>query len=405
MAHEVFISYASEDKTVADTVCEGLEKKGIRCWIAPRDIQPAQQYDDAIIEAINSAQVMVVIFSSNVFQSQYVKGEVERGFSKGLIIVPFRIEAIEPKESFELYLGRRQWLDAMTPPMGPHILKLSTTIHAMLHSTPLQPEAKTPETNTRIETPPVGQGTQSPPQQPKQPDKKSLSRKWLLTGGVIGGIGLGVILCITSLIFIVGMMKASPTEIPTDGPTEISTEVPTEIPTEIQTETSIPPLSNQLTPDFPTISPGQIDQSLPQIPEISADVRQALIDAIVGADNAEISAYYFRDDSYLKPFYDGEELQKMQGEINDLINQKIYALLAIDLNRSYYPNVRMVGSSIIAVDSCEYWQSKFYDETSSLLTTETPWILVPQTINFELMGNIYKITSVSDYQNNAFCTQ
>jgi hypothetical protein len=40
MAHDVFISYASEDKTVADAVCAMIESQGVRCWIAPRDVLP-----------------------------------------------------------------------------------------------------------------------------------------------------------------------------------------------------------------------------------------------------------------------------------------------------------------------------------------------------------------------------
>ncbi|NQT71340.1 MAG: toll/interleukin-1 receptor domain-containing protein [Chloroflexi bacterium] len=37
MAHDVFISYSTNDKTVADAVCATLESQKIRCWIAPRD--------------------------------------------------------------------------------------------------------------------------------------------------------------------------------------------------------------------------------------------------------------------------------------------------------------------------------------------------------------------------------
>ena len=38
MAHDVFISYSTADKTAADAVCAILEGNGVRCWIAPRDI-------------------------------------------------------------------------------------------------------------------------------------------------------------------------------------------------------------------------------------------------------------------------------------------------------------------------------------------------------------------------------
>ena len=123
MAHDVFISYSSKDKTIADAVCAGMEKEGIRCWIAPRDILPSENYDDAIIRALNSARVMVVIFSSRIFTSQFVKSEVERGFSKGLTIAPFRIENVDPEGGLELYLGRRhsrhrQILPVPSPTLG-----------------------------------------------------------------------------------------------------------------------------------------------------------------------------------------------------------------------------------------------------------------------------------------------
>ena len=57
MPHDVFISYATKDKTTADAVCFGLEKEGIRCWIAPRDILPSDNYDDSIIHAIDTSRV------------------------------------------------------------------------------------------------------------------------------------------------------------------------------------------------------------------------------------------------------------------------------------------------------------------------------------------------------------
>ena len=48
MAHEVFISYASQDKAVADAMCATLEARQIRCWMAPRDILPGIPYAEAL---------------------------------------------------------------------------------------------------------------------------------------------------------------------------------------------------------------------------------------------------------------------------------------------------------------------------------------------------------------------
>ena len=65
MAHQVFISYSSKDKPVADAVCAGLEARGIRCWIAPRDIVPGLEWRAAPVDGISGEKVMVLIFSGN----------------------------------------------------------------------------------------------------------------------------------------------------------------------------------------------------------------------------------------------------------------------------------------------------------------------------------------------------
>jgi hypothetical protein len=47
----VFVSYASQDATVANSIVENLEQHGLKCWIAPRDVKPGAQYADAIVTA------------------------------------------------------------------------------------------------------------------------------------------------------------------------------------------------------------------------------------------------------------------------------------------------------------------------------------------------------------------
>jgi len=131
MAHDVFISYSSKDKAVADAVCTGLEIAGIRCWIASRDILPSEEFDDAIVQAIIGAKLVVVIFSSNVFDSKWAKGEIQTAFDKGVPIIPFRIELVEPQGGLELLLGRKHWLDALTRPMELHIEKLVQSVRAI----------------------------------------------------------------------------------------------------------------------------------------------------------------------------------------------------------------------------------------------------------------------------------
>ena len=78
MTFDVFISYSSKDKAVADATCAGLEAAGIRCWIAPRDIIPGSEYGAVLIEAIDNCRALVLVFSSNANASPQVHREVER---------------------------------------------------------------------------------------------------------------------------------------------------------------------------------------------------------------------------------------------------------------------------------------------------------------------------------------
>ena len=65
MAHDVFISYSSKDKPTADATCAALEAKGLRCWIAPRDIVPGADWGESIIDGIAASKAFVLLLSAN----------------------------------------------------------------------------------------------------------------------------------------------------------------------------------------------------------------------------------------------------------------------------------------------------------------------------------------------------
>jgi hypothetical protein len=132
VSFDVFISYASKDKIVADAVCARLEAAGIRCWIAPRDIVAGTSYGEAIIDAIHGAKVMVLVFSSSANASGHIPKEVERAVSSGVAILPFRIEDVSPGKSLDYFIGSVHWLDAMTPPMEKHLDILAATVHKLI---------------------------------------------------------------------------------------------------------------------------------------------------------------------------------------------------------------------------------------------------------------------------------
>lgn len=112
MEQDVFISYSSRDKIIADAVCHSLEENSITCWIAPRDVIPGESYARQIMQSIKNSKVIVLIFSENSNKSEHVENEIDKGFNSGKPIIPFMIDTTEMNDELGYYLGRKHWLIA-----------------------------------------------------------------------------------------------------------------------------------------------------------------------------------------------------------------------------------------------------------------------------------------------------
>ena len=108
---DAFISYASQDKALAETLCRALERAGIGCWIAPRDVTPGEFYADAIVGGINASRVLVVVLTESAIASQHVLREVERASAKRHPVVSFRIGTAPLPAGLEYFLSASHWLD------------------------------------------------------------------------------------------------------------------------------------------------------------------------------------------------------------------------------------------------------------------------------------------------------
>jgi hypothetical protein len=95
---DVFLSYSSLNKNVADAVVSEFENNGIRCWYAPRDIEAGADWAESIISGLNGAKVMVLIYTDNSNDSEQVLRVVAYAAENGLVIVPFRLSGTKPAD-------------------------------------------------------------------------------------------------------------------------------------------------------------------------------------------------------------------------------------------------------------------------------------------------------------------
>lgn len=133
---DVFISYSHQDKATADAVCAGLEAAAVRCWMAPRDLEPGAEWPEGIVSALRCCRAMVLVYSANANGSRDVWHEVKSADHLELRILPFRIDNSTPRKRLEYLLGGLHWLDASTPPVEVHIARLVKALKGQLDAGP-----------------------------------------------------------------------------------------------------------------------------------------------------------------------------------------------------------------------------------------------------------------------------
>lgn len=116
MAHDVFISYSSKDKEIADLICSTIENSGLTCWIAPRDVQPGKKYAKEIVSAIQDCFVMLLIFSESSNSSEHVENEIDIAFNEGKTIIPFKITDTQMSPELKYYLNKKHWINGVPKP-------------------------------------------------------------------------------------------------------------------------------------------------------------------------------------------------------------------------------------------------------------------------------------------------
>jgi TolB-like protein len=84
------------------------------------------------MQGIARCRVFVLVFTDHANDSEHVGREVANAFSLGLAVIPFRIEAVNPRENLAYFLETVQWFDATTPPLQKHHLLLTEHVQRLL---------------------------------------------------------------------------------------------------------------------------------------------------------------------------------------------------------------------------------------------------------------------------------
>ena len=111
MSADIFISFASQDSKIASTICAAIESRGFKCWISSRDILPGENFQSAIVRAIRSSKILLLVFTANSNRSDEMTKELALASQQKLMVVPLRVEDVTPSDAFAYEFATRQWID------------------------------------------------------------------------------------------------------------------------------------------------------------------------------------------------------------------------------------------------------------------------------------------------------
>jgi hypothetical protein len=95
--YSCFISYSSQDESLAKQLYTDLKAKGVSCWFPPEDLKIGDEFRSRIDESIQVYDRLLIILSEDSVKSRWVQKEVETAFEKErqedrIVLFPIRID-------------------------------------------------------------------------------------------------------------------------------------------------------------------------------------------------------------------------------------------------------------------------------------------------------------------------
>jgi hypothetical protein len=182
----LFVSHVDEDRAVAMDIVTELERRGLKCWIAPRDVIQSD-YAKALTEAIDACRAFLVIFSAKCNDSSFIRREVTVASNAGKTIIPLRIEDAPLRGGLRIWLEDVHWIKAFPVPVAA-IGELERRLKPQTRSVPgsvREPDPKiteqqqlprpTPEPERKVEQRPQAEQNRPTPRMTSGSSRRSLS--------------------------------------------------------------------------------------------------------------------------------------------------------------------------------------------------------------------------------------
>jgi serine/threonine-protein kinase len=153
---------------------------------------------ESIIDALETARAMLLVFTASANQSVQIHREVERAVHKGVPVIPLRLENVLPTRGMEYFISTMHWLDAHQGPLDHQMDRVAQGVAARLAKPGAGTASRAPKRRKTADPAATGDALDVP----LQPRRPSLATPSLSPGtsldhykivGVIVTGGFGVV--------------------------------------------------------------------------------------------------------------------------------------------------------------------------------------------------------------------
>jgi hypothetical protein len=101
----LFLSHSSENAAFVGKVKAQLELLGIAGFAAHADIQPPRDWEDEILDALNSCDSLAAFLHTDFHSREWTDHEVGHALGRGVLVIPLMFDGQEPYGFLKKYQG------------------------------------------------------------------------------------------------------------------------------------------------------------------------------------------------------------------------------------------------------------------------------------------------------------
>ncbi|MBE6194040.1 MAG: TIR domain-containing protein [Rikenellaceae bacterium] len=112
MKYDIFISYSRADLQQVEPFVKMIEQRAnVKCWIDWTGIESGSQFEDVIVSAIDSVEVVLFFISENSINSHYAKLEINYAYNVKKRVVPVILDGGNLRGWFLFKFGAVDFID------------------------------------------------------------------------------------------------------------------------------------------------------------------------------------------------------------------------------------------------------------------------------------------------------